>query len=308
MNKKIVVICVCMLLMATMVGTSFALAGKGGGKPPKDDPPADPAIAYRIERGKGWDLKVMNADGSNQATVYYNDNNIGNPCWAPYGSAIAFPLKQDDYTEDLYRIDVSVVNGVPQGSNPIELAQDIEMEIEWSPAGDVIAFENRVNGYKVIQTVPATGGTVETIYTAPEGYGIGSFAWSNDASKMAIGSGSNGVGSLLILDLSDGSTTIVCGPSSESKGHFDWARTKDTLVASTSSGISIIDLSQQNPTFQLLIAGAYKMPTWSPDDSQIACLKWEKNSWVNIMVYTLETEEIEKIAKGFAPDWCRELN
>lgn len=303
MNKKIVVICVCVLLIATMLGTSFALAGKGGGKPPKDDPPADPAIAYRIERGKGWDLKVMNADGSNQATVYHNDNNIGNPCWAPDGSAIAFPVSQD-----LYRIDVSVVNGVPQGSNPTELAQDIEMPIEWSPAGDVIAFKNTVNGYKVIQTVPATGGTVETIYTAPEGYGIGSFAWSNDASKMAIGSGSNGVGSILILDLSDYSTTTVFGPTTESCGHFDWARTSDTLVCTSNAGISTIDLTSPSPTLETLIAGEglFKMPTWSPDDSQIACLKWEKNNWLNIIVYTIETEDMEKIAKGFAPDWCRE--
>jgi Tol biopolymer transport system component len=308
MNKKIVVICVCLFLMATMLGTSIALAKKpgGGGKPP-EEPPADPAIVYRTPKGRDTALMVMNADGSNQAVIYQADT-IGNPCWAPDGSAIAFLLLQEDYTEDLYRIDVSVVNGVPMGSNPTELAQDIEMEIEWSPSGDVIAFENTVNGYKVLQTVPATGGTIETIYTAQEGYGIGSFAWSNDASKMAIGSGSNGVGSLLILDLSDGTITTVSGPSTDSKGHFDWARTSDTLVCTSKAGISTIDLTSPSPTWETLIAGEglYKMPTWSPDDSQIACLKWDKNNWLNIMVYTIETEEMEKIAKGFAPDWCRE--
>lgn len=290
----------------------------GGGKPGGEDPPADPVIAYRGRQGKDYTLNVMNADGSNQAIVYRQYLGIGTASWSPDGSSIAVDVnvrRDGVYLTDLYRIDISIVDGVPQGSEPIVLAQDIDRyEVAWSPAGDVIAFKNTVNGYKVIQTVPATGGTVETIYTAQEGYGIGSFAWSNDASKMAIASGSSGVGSIFILDLSDGTTRTVKGPSTESGGFLDWARTKDVLAfylipTVGEAGIYLLDLTETSPTPELIWAdGTSRSPSWSPDDSQLV---FETGSGPKkgqqIAVYTFSTEEIEYHALGMHPDWCRDI-
>ncbi len=279
-------------------------------KPPKpppggEDPPANPAICYRLQKGRVQTLFVMNADGSNQVSIW---EDVGNPSWAPDGSAIAFGVQQEDYTTDLYRIDVSVVNGVPQGSNLLELAQDIRSPPQWSPAGDEIAFINTVNSqYKLIQTVPATGGSVETIYTSPEGFNVQDFTWRYDASQMAILLGGGGGQSIVLLDFSDGSTSTVYGPTGNWLGHIDWARTSDTLAFTTNDGIATLDISVPNQEPQILIPGdgRYKMPSWSPDDSQMALLKWDKNNWLNLMVYDLATEEMEKLAKGFTPDWCR---
>ncbi|UCG70130.1 MAG: hypothetical protein JSV09_03700, partial [Thermoplasmata archaeon] len=228
---------------------------------------------------------------------------------APDGSAIAFLMQQEDYTYDLWRIDVSVVNGEPQGSNPTELTQDVRLQTPaWSSAGDVIAFkQNLEDGSKVIQTVPATGGAVETIYTAPEGYGIGEISWRSDASQLAFQTSNNGLHYIMALEISDYTTTTLYGPTTQWLGHMDMARTSDTFVYGSTDGIYILDITQTNPTPQLLLAGDYKMVTWSPDDSQIALLKWDKNNWLNLMVYTLATEEMEKLAKGFAPDWCRDI-
>ncbi|UCG70787.1 MAG: hypothetical protein JSV09_07260, partial [Thermoplasmata archaeon] len=227
----------------------------------------------------------------------------------PDGSAIAFLMQQEDYTYDLWRIDVSVVNGEPQGSNPTELTQDVRLQVPaWSPAGDVIAFkQNLEDGSKVIQTVPATGGAVETIYTAPEGYGIGEITWRRDASQLAFTTSNNGLGYIMALDISDYSTTTLYGPTTQWFGRIDWARTSDTFVYCSNDGIYILDITQPNPTPQKLIASGHKKPTWSPDDSQIALQKWDKNNWLNLMVYTLETGEMVKIAKGSDPDWCRDI-
>jgi Tol biopolymer transport system component len=114
---------------------------------------------------------------------------------------------------------------------------------------------------------------------------------------------------LKILDISDGSTTTVYGPTTEMIGHIDWARTSDAIVFTSDDGISTLDFSGPDPMPQVLIAGAgqYKMPSWSPDDSLIALLKWDKNNWRNLMVYDLATEEVERLATGFAPDWCRDI-
>jgi Tol biopolymer transport system component len=293
-KKKLIISLIIVSLFLTMV-IPMTAAPKPP-KPPKD-PPADPAIVYR----RADTVYVMNADGSNQADIWWP---AGNPCWAPDGSAIAF-----GFENVLYRVDVTVVDGVPQGSNQIALTDQIKTSPpKWSPAGDEIAFINTLNGdYRLIQTVPATGGDVETIYMAPEGYSVSCFAWRNDASKMAIQQGGNGQRSIIVLDFSDSSTTTVFGPTTYWFGHIDWARTSDTLVCTSNAGISTIDLTDPSPTMETLIVGSgqYKMPSWSPDDSQIACLKWERNRWLNLMVYDLETEEMEKLAKGFAPDWCR---
>jgi Tol biopolymer transport system component len=276
-------------------------AAKKPPKPPPDEPPADPAIAYRLQKGRVQTLFVMNADGSNQASIW---EDVGNPCWAPDGSAIAF-----GFQHVLYRIDVSVVDGVPQGSNPIALTDEIKSSPpKWSPAGDVIAFTNHFNGeYNLIQTVPAMGGTVETIYTAPEGYSVLSMAWRSDASKMAIELiefYNNNQRTIVVLDLSDYTTTTVYGPTTDRCDHLDWARTSDTLTFTSNDGISILDMTQTNPTPQVLIAGNNEWPIWSPDDSQMIYLQWHKNSY-KLSVYTLSTEESEIIGKGSAPDWCR---
>jgi Tol biopolymer transport system component len=296
-------ILLCLVIVSLIVSMAIPMAAAK--KPPKPPPdPADPAIAYR----QSDILFVMNADGSNQVNIW---ENVGNPGWAPDGSAIAFGVQQEDYTNDLYRIDVTVVNGVPQGSNPIELAQEIKSPPQWSPAGDVIAFKQTLNGdYRLIQTVPATGGDIETIYTSPDGYGLQDFSWRYDASQMAILIGSDGQQSIVILDFSDGSTTTVYGPTGDWLGNIDWARTSDTLaftgyIDGIFVGICTLDLTDPSAMPEILIAGQYKMPSWSPDDSQMALLKWERNKWTNLMVYDLATEEMERLAKGFAPDWCR---
>jgi Tol biopolymer transport system component len=90
---------------------------------------------------------------------------------------------------------------------------------------------------------------------------------------------------------------------------FKPSSTSDTLAFTTHDGIATLDITQTNPTPEILIPGdgAYKMPSWSPDDSQMALLKWDKNRWTNLMVYDLTTGEMEKLAKGFAPDWCRDI-
>jgi Tol biopolymer transport system component len=291
-------------------------------KPPKpppggDDPPADPVIAFRTGNGPNPRIDVMNADGSNQATVFRGGLSIGQTSWSPYGNAIAVQVnvrRDGVYFTDLYRIDISIVNGEPQGSEPIVLVQDIASRgPAWSPNGDVIAFIQMVgDNYGLIQTIPADGGPVETIYTAPDGYNVNWPTWNSDATKMVFTQGASGQGSLMLLDLSDGSTTSISMPISGSIGFIDWARTKDVLAfymipTAGDAGIYLLDLTETSPTPEpLWVDDISRSPSWSPDDSQLVFdTRSGPRKGHQISVYTFSTEEIEYYSTGMHPDWCR---
>jgi Tol biopolymer transport system component len=218
------------------------------------------------------------------------------------------------YLKDLIRIDISIVNGEPQGSDPVVLVQDIGSgEAAWSPDGDVIAFTKMVDdAWKHIQTVPADGGTVETIYTAPDGYNVHFPTWNRDGSKIAIKQGGNGGHSIILLDLSDSSTTTIYGPTADNIIFMDWARTKDVLALNLAPtgenlGIYLLDLAETSPTPEALwVEGTSRSPSWSPDDSQLVfdTSSGPKNGQ-QISVYTFSTEELEYHSLGMHPDWCR---
>lgn len=304
------------LLLTVTLTSGFVLAGKGGGKPDKEPPPpADPAIAFIGSTGPNNHIVVMNADGSNQATVF-SYNYIKQITMSPDGSAIAAQVsvqRDGQYFHDLWRIDISIVDGEPQGSEPIELVQDIGYCPAWSPQGDVIAFVRSAGSNNQILTVPADGGDVEAIYTAPEGYRVHYPTWNSDGSRMAFTQGSGGQGSLMILDLSDGSTTSINLPENNGIGFLDWARTKDVLAFRyVSTGgqqyIYTLDLTETSPTPQMLLEdGSPDSPSWSPDDTQLVFERTYKNAR-RVSVYDFSTGEVDYLAKGRFPDWSRHVS
>jgi Tol biopolymer transport system component len=304
--KKIVVVLVCLLLIGAVFGVSYsALAkkpGGGGGKPP-EEPSADPAIAYTREAKKGIYLSVMNEDGSNQVdihTLVRNPTYI-HPTWSPDGNSIAF---WDD--RELWRIDVEVVNGVPQGTNLQKLVTGGGCFMPaWSPSGDEILV--RTAESTSFGLVPATGGTKTIIYTAPEGYIVYWGAWSPDASQIAFvegdDSGPGKYNSIKILDLeTNGITVVVSWDNWEFPRWLDWARTKDMLVfslygADRFESIYTLDLSDQSPTPEKIVKGI--APSWSPDDTKIVF------EGKGISTYEFATDTTETIGGGVIPDWSR---
>jgi Tol biopolymer transport system component len=321
--KKVIVIFVCLLMIATVFGASMVvIAGKGGGggKPPKDPPPpSDPAIAFTST----VELYVMNADGSALTNIYSADDYLYGPTWAPDKSAIGFLARVDgtwDY--DLWRIDVDVVDGVVQGSNAVMLISDIWLHPVWSPNGDVIAFPSVYDGSSpsLLQTIPANGGTVETINTADEGYIIDYPTWSPDGSQIAFRERDTSTPypydhSIKVLTLATetepATTETVFGPVDYSFSGLDWARTSDTIALMAQASIWTIDITQTDPTPQFIVGGEARWPTWSPDDSQMAFSKPDRISgggrtrgW-RVHVYDFATEESTKITGGSFPDWSR---
>jgi len=305
--KKITLVVITLLLLV-----SSGLAQRGGGpKPPP--PPANPAIAYVIDGGNANLIAVMNADGSNQTQVYSGGNlNFFLPSWSPLGSGTQldpYSIAFEVCCTSLRRMDVAVVNGVPQGSNEIILASGGYFNPAWSPTGDEIA----VDGYDTgISVVPAGGGAAQTLYTPPAGRLARYPTWSPDASQIAfVELNQSGPGDpvIKILNRATGmvTNTLLQGQFSNIRD-LDWARTSDTLAFAAATvpnyrnqdfSIYTLDLPAGSPS--LLISGA-RTPSWSPDDTKLAF--WDTVPPSKGGVYHFATGAVTKGGGAFA-DWRR---
>jgi len=289
---------------------------KNGG----EEPPADPAIAF-VQTGKrsANKIMVMNDDGSNQALMYEGPfEAYGNPSWSPDGNSIAWsgPLHTNGYYEyGIWRIDVEVIDGVPQGSNLMQLAHsdgsDSFGSAAWSPLGDEIAYRVNPPGDpgERIDAVPATGGDSYTIYTSPDGFGIGrSVTWRSDGTQLAligieISAGADGK-SIIIVDRATGTVTDTLLTGQFDFTRLDWAQGLDILAFHDMSTSMIYTVDIETGTSVPVTEGA--APSWSPDNSKLAYIEPGRQPRFNkISTVDLDTGEITRLASGINPDWRR---
>ncbi len=328
-GKLLISIVIVSLLVSMAIPMAAAVKpdnpGGGGGKPPKDPPdptPANPAIAYTTNGQTMW---VMDADGSHQTQIYEAGDRLHTPSWAPDGSAIAF-LVGINYGE-LWRINFSVVDGVPVGSNPTMLYSSTTngnlYSAEWSPAGDVILFSESTvspDRYYHLRTISATGEGLETLYTASADSQVYSVTWSLDASIIAFmeqTGPSPFTRQINTLDVATSAVTTVYGPVTSYMGWLEWGKSLDStqivfdMFILDGMGVFTMDIAlPPDQTLVLVEGGDSRFPSWSPDDSQIAYMsrtprpKGPKTDF-KIWVEDLDTGDRTELAKGWMLDWKR---
>ena len=97
-------------------------------------------IVFSSDRSGGWDLYVMNADGSDAHELLAGGSH---PSWSPDGSAIAFERATTEPGSDLelsqiYTLDLTT--GVVEQVTHDDAGA---LQAEWSPEGDEIAYAGR---------------------------------------------------------------------------------------------------------------------------------------------------------------------
>ena len=302
-----------LVVMALSVLVAFAIsetrAGKKKPKPPA--PPADPAIAYVMGTSRGTEddsLWVMNADGSNQTRIYQSSGNVwGPPAWSGDGARIAFTVQLD-----LWRIDVAVIDGTVQGSNPIRLVADLDVNHPaWSPVADTVAFvaQTKPQGWQ-LRTIPAGGGAHQTLYTTVTGR-LDYPTWSPDGTRIAFFEEvAHHEQVIRILRIATGAVETVAPtvpPDHVRMWGLDWGRTKDVLAYCSRHKVyrkpNKLDFVETVYTLDLVTGETTEVtrgefPSWSPDDRKLALS--------GIVTHELGTGQTEELSTGARyPAWRR---
>ncbi len=322
--KKVSCIGLVVVLMATLLMSfPFVSAKPPGACEPwpeckdgdgDEGPPADPAIAYQGKHKGSLVLMVMNADGSHRTPIHTHP--IEMPSWSPDGKSIAFQS-----SSELWAIDVTVVDGKPQGSNLRELLHDAGYWCSpaWSPLGDEIAFaqgpiESPPSSPISISIIPADGtGTPVVLYSAQAGHKVRYPAWSGDAKRIAFVEWDPSAGALrtntikMLTQDENGYwdvTVVYEGEPGLRIRYLDWARTKDVLAYSTtlymSPGENVYTLDLSQGSSPILVTEG-RSPSWSPDDAKLVF-----DVKGDVMTIDLTSGETQTLAKrGIYLDWRR---
>ncbi len=166
-------------------------------------------IAFSAADELGYNIYVMNADGSGLHSLTSDTAVNLHPTWNPDATAIAYSSdRQDPHAGDVGAITqsdiwVATVNG--QSSTDLTPNSEADnVDPSWAPDGTAIAFaSNRTDNYD-IYTMASDGGAVTSLTSRP---GADTFpAWSPDGSMIAFSGNQDDTYDVFVMN-SDGTAT-----------------------------------------------------------------------------------------------------
>ena len=297
-------------------------------------PPANPAITYidtKQYKYKGVtynvpSVYVMDADGSHKTMLWNNFTTNGNsgtygtltfPKWSGNGQKICFNMYYSG-NNDVYTLDVTIVNGVPKASNVTKiLAGNSSLwygRPTWSPTANEIALISFPSAnIQRVAVMPSTGGTPVTLYTcASTNYGIDSPCYSPDGTKIGFIMRNNTTQEhwIMVVERSTGNvlSSVSIGSSYRNCG-IDWSRISNSTtfalngnpVSGSQTNLYTLDISVSTTPTQVMSNGTY--PSWSPNDSQIA---FHNPVGYGISALTLSNSTTTSLSTtGAYPNWKR---
>jgi hypothetical protein len=267
---------------------------------------AHPAICYTADTNIGTShspamrggLWVMDSTGLNWKCIYYNAtvpsigvSQISWPSWNPAGTSILWfeSSGTNGYHGYLKKVDVSVINGVPVGSNvttvyTISPSDSLSFRtVSWCPNSSnnvaVVGLNDQHQPSSVqrshIRLVNMGTGSASEIYTSDSNFWAYTPKFSPDGSKIAlIRDQFHGTyRGLQVIDLGGNVLNSLPLDSGISLSMLDWSKTSGRLAygggsADASGWISMIDTAAGSTSTAICTGLVY--PSWSPTDWKIA--------------------------------------
>jgi serine/threonine protein kinase/DNA-binding SARP family transcriptional activator len=206
---------------------------------------------------QGFDLYVMNADGTGMTRLTNTPEDEVTPAWSPNGESIAFAF--DDQGEGHYRSGIAVVR--PDGTGRTEVVGMNNRSADtptWSPDGSQIAYNVFTDGVPRPYVVDAGGGEPVSLLDAP------GFAqtWTPDGDHVMIAAFDS-----LVTAQPDGTygAVFMKYPPEAGRLDLDWSPDGRWIVGSSAPNTQNTLYLIRGDGSEYFQVGTGTNPSWQPD-------------------------------------------
>src|SRR5918994_286236 len=185
-------------------------------------------IAFQSDRGEGFDIWVMNANGTGDATNLTDAPGADvNPAWSPDGTKLAFDSDRSG-NRDVFTMNA---DGTGDPTNLTAGSSALDADPDWSPDGTRILFVSARGATTSVWTMNTDGGgavdtTQASIYDADP-------AWSPDGAHIVFTRDAGGQTFNLWTARADGTAKLrlTDAPATQRNSFPDWgSRVAETIA------------------------------------------------------------------------------
>lgn len=269
-------------------------------------------IVFHSNRDGDYDIFAMNADGTGQTQLTFNETQEFDPTWSPDGKRIAFTSFPNDFSSDG---EIFVMSA--DGSGLTQLTDNASQDFGpvWSPDGERLVFTSDRTGGSEVFVMNADGsGVVQLTHGASVNLATN---WSPDGRQIAFTAYTDGGDSEIFVMNADGTGVVQLthNDASDEGDHAGWSPDGSLFVFSSDrdgGDLDIFVMKADGTAVTQLTHNDYITdddPYWSPDGTHIA---FQSNGTGDEEIYVMNADgsgvtQITSVpwANDAVPDWTR---